>query len=461
MTKNKLKIETLIVGAGLTGLSTGYYLGKQNREFLIIESASRVGGVIDSGVEGDFIYETGPNAGVLVNRESYELFEELRSETCEVLYADKSTVMNRYISKSGQWHPLPCSFKSLLKTPLFSLKDKFGLLLEPFRKASTDDHQSVSEFIQRRLGKSILDYAIDPFTLGVYGGDPAQLSAEYAYPHLYQLEKESGSLFGGMLKRLKNRKTIDRFPHRGELFSFKGGMVNLTNELGRRVGEENIHLNSEITSVVCHGPKDFTVLFQKNGEVFEVQTRNLVLTCGADALEKLIPFVDSKRLATLTSCPYTEIIEIGVGFKNWQGMKLDGFGGLCPHHEGHKVLGTLFISTTLPERAPKGGALLVFFVGGVRQAELCQKSDDELVKIVAFECQKMLSLPEFNPELIKITRHKQAIPQYDLDCGSRFEEIKMLEHQFPGLKLAGDYIGGVGLTRRIAYAKQTVSSLTS
>ena len=459
MTTKKLKIETVIVGAGLTGLSTGYYLGKENKDYLIIESAPRVGGVIDSGVEGDFIYETGPNAGVLVNRESYELFEELRSESCEVLYADKSTVMNRYVSKSGNWHALPCSFKSLFKTPLFSLRDKLGLLLEPFRRRSTNDRQSVSEFVQRRLGRSILNYAIDPFTLGVYGGDPAQLSAEYAYPRLFQLEKESGSLFGGMLKKLKNRKTIDRFPHRGELFSFKGGMVNLTNELGRRVGEENIHLNSQIAAVTYNGPNDFTIHFQKGDDAFEVQTQNLVLTCGSHALGKLIPFVPPEKLATVTACPYTEIIEIGVGFKNWQGMKLDGFGGLCPHHEGHKVLGTLFISTTLPERAPDGGALLVFFVGGVRQAELCQKSDEELTEIVAFECKTMLTLPEFTPDLIKITRHKQAIPQYDLDCGFRFEEIKNLEQEFPGLKLAGDYIGGVGLTRRIAYAKQTMKSL--
>lgn len=459
MTKQKLKIETVIVGAGLTGLSTGYYLGKENKDFLIIESSARFGGVIDSGEENGFIYETGPNAGVLVNRESYELFEDLRSENCEVLYADKSTVMNRYISKSGKWHPLPCSFKSLLKTPLFSLRDKAGLMLEPFRGVSQNSQQSVSEFIQRRLGKSILDYAIDPFTLGVYGGDPAQLSAEFAYPRLYQLERESGSLFGGMLKRLKNRKTIDRFPHRGELFSFKGGMVNLTNELGRRVGEENIHLNSEITSITCHGPNDYTVIFEKEEVEFEVQAANLVLTCGSHVLQNLIPFVDSQKLQTITACPYTEIIEIGVGFKKWDGMKLDGFGGLCPHCEGHQVLGTLFISTTLPERAPKDGALLVFFVGGVRQAALCQKSDEELTEIVAFECQNMLSLPEFTPDLIKITRHKQAIPQYDLDCGFRFKQIKDLEQQFSGLKLAGDYIGGVGLTRRIAYAKQVVSDL--
>jgi len=459
MTKFRIKIETIIIGAGLTGLSTAYYLSKKAKDFLVIESDSRIGGVIDSGEENGFIYETGPNAGVLVNRESYELFEELRNQNCEVIYADKSTVMNRYISKSGQWHPLPCSLKSFLKSPLFSFRDKLGLVFEPFRKVSQDKRQSVSEFIQRRLGKTILDYAIDPFTLGVYGGDPAELSAEFAYPRLYQLEREAGSLFGGLLRRFKNRKSIDRFPHRGELFSFKGGMVKLTDELGRRLGEEKIHLNSEITSVTCHGPNDYTVCFKKGEVEFEVATKNLILTCGAHVLQSLVPFVDPSQLEIVTACPYTEIIEIGVGFKDWQGMQLDGFGGLCPHRENHQVLGTLFISTTLPERAPKDGALLVFFVGGVRQAELCQKSDQELLKIVAFECQKMLALPEFTPDLIKITRHKQAIPQYDLDCGRRFETIKSIEEQFPGLKLAGDYVGGVGLTRRIAYAKQIVSNL--
>ena len=61
---------------------------------------------------------------------------------------------------------------------------------------------------------------------------------------------------------------------------------------------------------------------------------------------------------------------------------------------------------------------------------------------------------EIEPDLLKIFRHHRAIPQYELNSGKRFETIEKLEKQYPGLHIAGNLKGGIGMADRIRQATQ-------
>lgn len=52
--------DILIIGAGLTGLTTGFWLTRAGKDIHILEKADRVGGQIHTFRENDFIYESGP-----------------------------------------------------------------------------------------------------------------------------------------------------------------------------------------------------------------------------------------------------------------------------------------------------------------------------------------------------------------------------------------------------------------
>jgi len=71
-----LKTEVVIVGAGLTGLTMALYLKKAGIVFKIIDKSAKTGGVIQTISEKGFVYETGPNTGVVSCHEMTELFEE-------------------------------------------------------------------------------------------------------------------------------------------------------------------------------------------------------------------------------------------------------------------------------------------------------------------------------------------------------------------------------------------------
>src|SRR3989304_1131547 len=82
---------------------------------------------------------------------------------------------NRYILRHGKLIALPLSPPAFFATRLFSSRAKLRLLCEPFiGRGAQDAEETVADFVRRRLGTELLDYAINPFVGGGYAGDPAQ-----------------------------------------------------------------------------------------------------------------------------------------------------------------------------------------------------------------------------------------------------------------------------------------------
>jgi oxygen-dependent protoporphyrinogen oxidase len=123
----------------------------------------------------------------------------------------------------------------LLTSSFFSLKAKLRLLKEPFVKASeADKDESLAEFVERRFGKEVLDYAINPFVAGVYAGDPESLSVRHAFPKLHALEQRYGSILKGQIQSRKEaRRKGEMLKSQARLFSFDAGMQVLTDRLTR------------------------------------------------------------------------------------------------------------------------------------------------------------------------------------------------------------------------------------
>ena len=54
-----MKVETVIIGAGLSGLSCAVQLEKEKKDYLLVEKANRIGGRVGSIYEKDNIYDIG------------------------------------------------------------------------------------------------------------------------------------------------------------------------------------------------------------------------------------------------------------------------------------------------------------------------------------------------------------------------------------------------------------------
>jgi len=451
----KTKIKTAIVGAGLTGLATAFYLKKAGIEVEIFEKDDHSGGVIQTHHENGFTYESGPNTGMLSRPEVVELLGELKND-CTLEVADEAAKA-RWIWKGKKWNPLPSGLTSGISTSLFTFPDKLRLLGEPFRKKGENPNETLAGLVLRRMGKSFLHYAIDPFILGIYSGDPARLVTKYAFPKLYRLEQDYGSFIKGAVKKAKEPKTEREKKATKEIFSVAGGLSNLIQALEKHIGKENIHLNCKNLS------------FQQNENGFSTKHSDhvfshVVSTTGGFALEQLFPFIDENQLKPVLKMEYSKVVQVTLGFHNWEGIPLRAFGGLVPSVEQRRILGVLFLSSFLKNRAPEKGALLSVFLGGIRKPEIFELPDDEIMGMVKEELTEMMQLKKWMPDLVKIFRYRHAIPQYGVESEEKLKAISWLEKEFPGLVLAGNIRDGIGIADRInqgrTVASEIIDSLT-
>ncbi len=447
----KSSANIAIIGAGLSGLTTAFYLNKHGIKFRVFEKSGHAGGVIQTHHENGFTFESGPNTGAMSRPEAAELFEDL-ADDCTLEIADENAKA-RWIWMKNRWHTIPSGLLGGITTPLFSFTDKFRLLGEPFRKKGINPEETIADLVRRRMGKTFLRNVVDPFISGVYSGDPEKLVTQYAIPKLYQLEQDYGSFIGGGFKKSREPKSDFEKKATKEVFSAEGGLENLVKALIKHIGEENISLNCKELSVKQTIDKSFEI----ESESFS----HVISTAGAYSLATLFPFLPSEKISTINEMRYAKVTQVTLGFKQWKGIPIKSFGGLIPSEEKRDILGVLLLSSFLKNRAPKEGALLSVFVGGVRKPELIDYSDEKLLELVSSEVKEMMGLQEFNPDLVKIFRYPFAIPQYSFESKDKLAAISALENEFKGLMLAGNIRDGIGMADRIKQGRNIADQLAA
>ena len=447
--------EVTVIGAGLTGLTTAYWLKRKGISVHIVERDNRIGGQIQTQHNNHYTYETGPTTGAVSTPEVAELMMDLAQTSDNVcrLETAPDAAKRRLIWKGDRFRELPAGLLGAVTTPLFRFSDKLRILGEPWRKRGENADETIGALAARRLGQSFVDYAVDPFISGVYAGNPDTLVTRYALPKLYALERDYGSFVRGAIAKHKQPKSDrDRLATK-KVFSAHGGLSHIPEAEANYIGMEHISLGVSEVRVSQEEGAWLTSYKDAEGRDCQLKSRWVVTTCGAYSLPDVLPFVDKERMEAIASLEYAPVMEVNVGMPDTFGGDYCAFGGLVPTKERQEILGILFPSACFEQRAPKGGALFSFFMGGIKHPEMLDKSDEEVKRIVTRCLHTMLKFPaSAKPDFIHISRHRRAIPQYTATCGQRFEAVKSIQKQFSGLLIGGNLRDGIGMGHRITQA---------
>ncbi len=414
-------------------MTAAFLLQNKGFEVKLFEKSNRIGGNIESVNIDGFLIEYAPNS-LLKSPRLVDLIKELQLET-EVLAADTVNT-KRYVLQDGKLKSLPMSIAKMAVGDFFSWKAKLRLLKEPFVRSKSPENESVAEFFERRLGREIVDKAADPFISGIYAGNPENLSVKVAFPRLYELEKEYGSLLIGSL-RSKAEKPDKNFPR---TFSFQNGVQTLTDKLKLNL-DESIKMNTEVLGI-CKTDAGKWIVETGSGEsIFDV----LIISTPAAAAAKLIDKTDANLSSQLKGIYYPPVAMVFFGVKK-ENIKidLDGFGFLVPSSEKRKILGTIWNSSVFPDSAPEGYHLLTTFVGGSRNADIFERSDEKLFEIVYSELKDILGLSEM-PSIRHIKRWPKAIPQYELGYDKIGRAIEDFECENPGIFVCSNFYKGISV----------------
>ncbi len=441
--------DTLIIGAGISGLVSAHFLKKSGADVQIIEKNSRAGGSIKSEQKDGFLVDHGPNSAL----ETTPLLKEIFDDTGiidEMVYANDSA-KNRYILKNGTLQALPMSPVKFMKTGLFSFPAKMRLFKEPFIKPYAGDDESLADFVKRRLGKEFLFYAIDPFVAGIFAGTPENLSTKSAFPKLYQLEQDYGSLIrGSFLGARKRKKSKEKSKQSAKMFSFVSGMETIIKALSDEFSGV-MHLNISIKSIEKKSGK-WQIKVDKNGKEKIFEASSVLFTIPAHAW-KNIPF-GGELQAQFDKLYYPPVAMVFYGYRNNPSqVPLDGFGYLIPRVEEKNILGTIWSSVIFPGRAPDGGAAFTTFVGGSRQPENALLPEDEIDKMVREDFKSIMGI-EAEPSVKVIHKWDKAIPQYKVNHYKIIEEIEKFEEKNPGIFIAGNFRGGISVADCVKQSKE-------
>lgn len=450
--------KIIILGAGISGMTTAYLLFKKGLDVTVIEKKNEPGGSIESIHDKEYLFDRGPNSGLETTPLISEIVNDLDLKD-QMVYAKKEG-NKRYILRNGKLHALPMSPPGFLRTKLFSASAKFRLMAEPFIGRSKDGYyQSVAEFVKRRLGQEFLDYAINPFVAGVYAGRPEELSVKSAFPKLYALEEKYGGLILGTVRSMRERKkSVEKSKQSAKMFSFKDGMQILPKTLVEKLGAK-VFLSSEVGSVEKI-ESQYKINFTTDRKNYSLNADIVISTLPAYITAEIFNGWDEKLIEHLKRIYYPPVLVLYLGYdKKDIGQPLDGFGYLIPAKENKSYLGAIWSSVIFPNRSPEDKAAFTLFVGGSRNPEVLNSDLTSLIEKVRTEFESTMQIKN-KPAYHSHKFWQKAIPQYNLGYIEHENYFEKFEMNNPGIFLSGNYRGGISIGDCIKHAGEIADAIS-
>jgi oxygen-dependent protoporphyrinogen oxidase len=465
MADDKQKI--VIIGGGISGLATLHYLKRLSPDVDVelFEAADRLGGVIGTDVVDGYVCEWGPNGILDRSGAARELAEELGLG--EQLESANENAKHRYILRGGELKPVPMSAGSFISSKVISGKAKLRLFAEPFTKPGGVEDESIYSYASRHFGSEVADYLIQPMVTGIYAGNAERLSVRSCFPLLYALDKERGSIIRGMIARKRASKKSKAESTNGSgnrkgsmrLLSAKPtGVHSLIDALGNKYSAQT-NTSKAAASIERRddgGNISYSVTFTDGSSVV---ADKLVLAIPTYKTTELLTPLSQALGDSLARIPYSPITVVCLGYDNSASPSaLDGFGFLAPPKENRSILGAIWSSSIFSGRAPEGKFQLRVMIGGASATGGPELSDDEIIVQVRKELSEIMNIKDA-PEMTKIYRFNQAIPQYTVGHHKILAALESELAEFPGLYLNGNAYAGIGVSECLAASEKIADSL--
>lgn len=467
-----------IIGGGIAGLSTAWYLQNLAREqsleleYTLLEQSDRWGGkIFTETVEGSdsqpFIVEGGPDSFLTQKPWAVQLARELGLG--DRLLGTNDDDRKVFVLNNSRPTPLPdgvllivpTKVKPFALSPLISPLGKLRMGLDLFIPAKRDGQdETLAEFITRRLGHEALDKIAEPLMSGIYNAEAERQSLLATFPRFRALEEKHGSLIKGMLASRRSQNNSQRPKNQAEMSSYSQGQPKLsmfvslqngTQELVTALVEAldgDLRLNSAVEELEQRD--DHYRLTLNDGSHLEAEV--VILAVPSYVAAQIIQPLAPEAAAELGKIRYVSTGTISLAFRREDVDLLKGFGLVIPRSEQRLINAVTLTSTKFDHRAPDDHVLLRVFFGGSRNPQMMDIGDIDLVAIVLDELQALLGI-KAKPVFCRIYRWQRANPQYDV---GHLERVAAIEEMLPaGIYVTGSPYRGIGIPDCVHQGQQT------
>ena len=250
-----MKVDTVIIGGGLSGLSCAVRLEEQKRDYILIEKSNRLGGRVGSIYENGNIYDIGFQVFNTAYQNTIRLFDEneikLRMFKPGAVIHDGSSF--KLISD-----PLrdPKQLFVSLFSSLSSFKDKlrvlsliFDLYNYDIQKDKSEDMTTIDFLKKRKFSEKFIELFFNPFFAGIF------------------LEKD-------LITSSKFFKYVFSNFSKGLACIPQNGMQTIPDLIAKNINSDRILFNQSLERI-----EDGKALIFNNG--LSLQASNIVLTGGS------------------------------------------------------------------------------------------------------------------------------------------------------------------------------------
>ncbi|MGA2457817.1 MAG: protoporphyrinogen oxidase [Terriglobales bacterium] len=443
-----------IIGGGISGLSAAHTIEEKRQsgtpvEYVLFESSPRLGGVLVTDRVDGCLVEAGPDSFLTEKPWAADLCRKIGLG--DQLIGSNDAERKTYIVAKGRLVVMPDGLMFMVPTkimptvfsPLFSLRTKMRMAAEwfhPPRKASNDEDETVAQMVERHYGSEMVDLLADPLLSGVYGGEASQLSVRAVLPRFADMESKHGSLGRAMLAARRKMGAAPNVPARPLFTSLKDGMQQMTDALVARLDANALRKSSLVQSVIRQDDA-WTVSAGYQSDQFDA----VIIATPTHAAAAVLQAADENLSREMGEIQYSSSVTITLGYDEKVRRSLPpGFGFLVPRSEGRRMLAATFVHNKFPHRAPENRAIVRCFLGGARDEQILQSSDEEILEIVRRELWQIISL-NAEPLFARVYKWKSAMAQYSVGHLERLQRIEALRQKLPGLALAGNGYSGIGV----------------
>jgi len=423
------KCETVVIGAGLAGLAAAESLDSAGVDVTVLEAAPFPGGRAWSEPYQGYLLEAGPHTFRGQSDALWGLIDRLGlSDEVETMDGRAG----RYVMRDSRLFRVPSGPVEFLLSGLFSAQGKWAALRGLFKAGDPTD-RSVAQWMDRRFGTEIRRTLVDPVVGGIFASDSTHLDMSRAFPKVWHRTGASGRLIPAIFG--KSAPSTER----SGVYALRGGFGQLVSAVAERLGTR-MRLAEAVEKIQAIPEGGFRVV-SKTGGIFA--TAQVVVATEVGGLKQLLPSLlpDSAEPVGRLQC--VPVATVSLGGPSPSPLP-EGFGALLPRDQGFRMLGAIHVSSLVPERAPAGHWLATAYLGGLHDPDILELTDAQLLETTTRELSRIAG-STLEISMGRVHRHQWGIPQPNLDSLDALEALNDLVRPYPGLNLAGSYLGGVSV----------------
>ncbi|WP_127530378.1 protoporphyrinogen oxidase [Paenibacillus kobensis] len=450
----------VIIGGGVTGMSTAYYLNQYTRgaqspvRLVVVEGSRELGGKIRTTRQGEYIMESGADSVVSRKTNMDPLLEELSLQE-ELVY---NATGKSYIHVDGELKlipkdslfGIPMTIESLVSSTLVSTEGKVEALKDFYTpNTSFTKQDSIGRFLEAFLGKELVEKQIAPVLSGVYSGDLMELTIASTLPYLLDYKNEHGSIMKGLEA---NRSILQKGGDR-KFYSFENGLSTLIDRMEERLAGE-VEFRKGVRAERIDRMDDRYGVILANGETIEAD--HIVLGTLHTAAQSLL---GAEQLnADFAELRNSSLISVYIGFDVPDGrLPADGTGFITADSSKLVCNACTWTSRKWEHTSASSRLLVRLFYKSSKPAyeKLSRMTDAELLTVAVQDVKDAMGI-DAAPIYYDVTKWNDTMPNYHIRHPQIVASLESkMEQLFPNVLLAGCSYYGVGIPDCVANGERT------